>query len=712
MRKTLPERYYLDHFHEFLQFFEGANRPLIDASTATFIEHFQALDSDDQCLIVRAANRKYPVVVTKTFDYAEVDAPLIRLTRLRESGWFTSMSQGDSYSLGQAMTKSDLLVLLRCNGGQASSTLPKQALIDELAGVMARQPLAVLPELDEQYWFRSYDPALNYLLFLYFGHTKGRLNQFSMRDLGVMRTRQDVSQQLARFESQDAARGAFYYARLLTAFKQLTDEEKAAFSLDTEIGVFCPIGQDYRDRLLFQMGSFWLGEDPQKALSLLQQAGSDQAQEKWLRESYKLGNKEAVQKTLEAIIDDPSSDTLLAFAEDFYARKFDRKRTSTLTDMLRDATHVVQLDDIHNQSVEHGVIGYYRRQGLAAYRAENQPWRMLFGLLFWDWLYGEWGLVSEFDRRPQVLRYNDFYARFGSEIEQHLDKYCANTDTLHRYLLKQASAHYGKVNNIFMWRQGLPDSLKILLDHTNTDNLREFLVLMCKDYASLRDGFPDILVIENDTLRFEEIKAPGDQLRRNQLITIQRLRQCGFEVGITQVQWYQDPMQPYVVVDIETTGGQAAYHRITEVGMVKLIGGEEVARWQSLINPQRHIPSRITQLTGISDDMVAGAPVFAEVAEDIEAFTKDSVFVAHNVNFDYGFIKQEFARLELEFKRPKFCTCARMRKSFPGLKSYGLGALSAHFEIALENHHRALDDALAAAELLRLIQCTDSSPQN
>lgn len=165
------------------------------------------------------------------------------------------------------------------------------------------------------------------------------------------------------------------------------------------------------------------------------------------------------------------------------------------------------------------------------------------------------------------------------------------------------------------------------------------------------------------------------------------------------------------MVDIETTGGQSAFHRITEIGMVKIIGGVEVARWQSLINPQRHIPARITQLTGISDEMVAEAPLFADIAQDLEEFTRDCVFVAHNVNFDYGFIKQEFARIDLDFKRPKLCTCARMRKAYPGLKSYGLGPLSAHFAIKLENHHRALDDALAATELLRLIQSKDIEHQ-
>lgn len=704
MRKTLPERYYLDHFFEFLQFFEGVNRPLIDAKTAAFIASFKALDGNDQCIVVRAANRKYPVIVRKTFDYAEIDSPLERLSNLTESGWFTSINEGDSFSLGQAMTKGDLLMLLTFNGCEVKASLPKQALIDELAHVMSRQSLAVVAPLDEQYLLRTFDRPLNYLLFLYFGHTQGRLNQFSMRDLGIMRTRQDVSQQLARFEGQDAAIGAFYYASQSMVFKQCNDEEKAGFNLDSNVEVSCPIGQSYRDKLLFQMGNFWLTRDPYKALGLLKQAGSDQAQEKWLRESYKLGDKAVVQQTLETIIDDPASDSLLAFAEDFYARKFDRKRTSLLTDMLREATHIVQLDDIHNQSVEQGVISYYRRQGMEAMRAENQPWRMLFGLLFWDWLYGERGLVSEFDRRPQVLRHNDFYARFGVEIENHLDQYCQTAETLHRYLLKQASAHYGKVNSIFMWRQGLHEGIKILLSHASMTSLRQFLVLMCKDYASLRDGFPDIMVVEKNRLRFEEIKAPGDHLRRNQLTTIQRLRECGFKVGITQVEWYQDPLQPYVVVDIETTGGQSNYHRVTEVGMVKLVDGKEVARWQSLINPQRHIPSRITQLTGISDDMVSSAPLFAEVAEEIEAFTQDCVFVAHNVNFDYGFIKQEFARLQLDFKRPKLCTCARMRKTYPGLKSYALGALSAHFDICLENHHRALDDALAAAALLRLIQ--------
>jgi DNA polymerase-3 subunit epsilon len=101
--------------------------------------------------------------------------------------------------------------------------------------------------------------------------------------------------------------------------------------------------------------------------------------------------------------------------------------------------------------------------------------------------------------------------------------------------------------------------------------------------------------------------------------------------------------------------------------------------------------------------MVANAPIFAEVADDIAAFTEGCVFVAHNVNFDYGFIKAEFERLERRFRRPKLCTVREMRKWYKGLPSYSLANLTKHFEIDMERHHRALSDAVAASELLALI---------
>ena len=121
------------------------------------------------------------------------------------------------------------------------------------------------------------------------------------------------------------------------------------------------------------------------------------------------------------------------------------------------------------------------------------------------------------------------------------------------------------------------------------------------------------------------------------------------------------------------------------------------------VNPQRAIPAKITQITGITNEMVRDAPIFAEVADSFMRFMGDGIFVAHNVNFDYGFISYEFERLDRRFRFPKLCTVAGMRRRYPGHKSYGLGKLCELYGIDLKTHHRALCDAKATGHLLNLI---------
>lgn len=161
-------------------------------------------------------------------------------------------------------------------------------------------------------------------------------------------------------------------------------------------------------------------------------------------------------------------------------------------------------------------------------------------------------------------------------------------------------------------------------------------------------------------------------------------------------------MQPqrFAVVDIETTGGMPKRDRITEIAIVLFDGTSELDRFETLINPERSIPPEITRITGITDDMVAGAPKFYEVARKIVEMTENAIFVAHNVRFDYGFIREEFASLGFTFTRRQLCTVVLSRKSFPGLRSYSLGNLIQHFNIQVQNRHRAMDDVLATVQIL------------
>lgn len=150
----------------------------------------------------------------------------------------------------------------------------------------------------------------------------------------------------------------------------------------------------------------------------------------------------------------------------------------------------------------------------------------------------------------------------------------------------------------------------------------------------------------------------------------------------------------FAIIDIETTGGTPVYERITEIAIVLHDGKRVIDTFSSLINPERNIPWNITQLTGISNEMVAEAPRFHEVARKIVEMTESAVFVAHNVQFDYGFVKAEFARLGYTYTRKTLCTVRLSRRVFPGLRSYSLSNLKLHFGILAEKSHRALDLSL------------------
>ena len=157
----------------------------------------------------------------------------------------------------------------------------------------------------------------------------------------------------------------------------------------------------------------------------------------------------------------------------------------------------------------------------------------------------------------------------------------------------------------------------------------------------------------------------------------------------------------YSIVDIETTGNGYRGQRITEISIFVFDGKKIVNEFTSLVNPEQNIPAFITNLTGITDAMVRTAPKFYEIAKTIEEITHDTVFVAHNVNFDYNIIKQEFKDLGFDFKRQKLCTVRLSRKIIPGLKSYSLGNICSVEGIHISERHRARGDAEATVALFQ-----------
>ena len=155
----------------------------------------------------------------------------------------------------------------------------------------------------------------------------------------------------------------------------------------------------------------------------------------------------------------------------------------------------------------------------------------------------------------------------------------------------------------------------------------------------------------------------------------------------------------YVALDLETTGIGARHEKITEIGMVKVVDGEVADTYHTMVNPHREIPERIVELTGITDDMVKGAPGIEEILDEVLDFTGDLPLLGHQIIFDYGFLVQAAVNQKRKFEKYGVDTLKLCRYLMPGEEKKNLSAACAYFEVTQDTAHRALSDAYAAHDL-------------
>lgn len=161
--------------------------------------------------------------------------------------------------------------------------------------------------------------------------------------------------------------------------------------------------------------------------------------------------------------------------------------------------------------------------------------------------------------------------------------------------------------------------------------------------------------------------------------------------------------RPLAFVDIETTGGSPLNSRVMELGVVRVEGGRVVGKMRTLIDAGEPVPPWITGLTGIKTEDLAGAPSFREVADELSELLEGAVFVAHNVSFDYGFLRAEFERLGAPFRPMKLCTVRLSRALYPEYRTHKLQDLIDRFGLAAAARHRAYDDAMVLWQFWQII---------
>ena len=162
--------------------------------------------------------------------------------------------------------------------------------------------------------------------------------------------------------------------------------------------------------------------------------------------------------------------------------------------------------------------------------------------------------------------------------------------------------------------------------------------------------------------------------------------------------------QKIAFIDVETTGLRANYDRIIEIGIVRVEDNQIVKTYQSLINPETYLPKEIEMITGITAGDLENAPTFRQIMDEVLETMNDCVFVAHNVRFDYSFIKSELKRHNVSFSSKHFCTVRLSRLLYPTMPRHNLETLIQQFNLPYQARHRAFDDAKVLYHFYQQVQ--------
>lgn len=695
-KPELPTKYYLDHFMEMLSTITRVHGFLLEDNHRKFISQFQEFSEDAKCLYIRMANRKGKIFDQVSLLYEEIENLSDAWEELKRENFVREAGANDEALLIQWMKKDQLKRILT----RADISFKKSAGKSELLESLKKNYLLV--KLDEEYRgmiiHESYH-TLHYLLYLMFGKIQENLILYTLRDLGIRKSNSNNGLK-AKFQSIEEARSLYFYQTLrMNQKKDLLNVEHSDIqkwpAAETEEA------KGIKEKVLLHLAETLKPENPLGALELFKLCEAYPATEKRARLLWDLELKEECQQELIRLMDNPSCDEEILFAEDFLARKFEKKRLSILTETLRNAK-TIEIDDSFFRHPEFGVVEHFKLKGYRGFFSENYLFYALFGVVFHEELtHQDLHVHSEFDRIPTDLMGKAFYQNNKEAIEAKLYSVAGwNWDEV-------LERDYSKAEFFILDEDG-KEILSAFLKATPAHCLVYMLRYLAENFFERNSGFPDIFVVVDGQVHFYEIKAEGDSLKRSQLKQMRELEKAGFKVEVLNVKYKYNPETVYVVVDIETTGHLSPFNRITEVAAVKMKGDQVIDRYQSLINPRRSIPRDIQALTGITNEMVANAPFFEDVADALDEFTKEAIFVAHNVGFDYNFIQKEFERLERKFVRPYICTKQGMKKHYPDQPSYSLKNLTNAFSISLTQHHRALSDAEAASGLLQLINAKRS----
>ncbi len=545
----LPPKYYLDYFRFLLEFVQRLYGHILNDDERQFIEIFDQLSEDAQCLFVRFSNRSGLFFRTNKIKYEEIADIQDAINELKFNGLLEELDDIHAAHIDEILnlfTKEEWLKMAPPSELSLRS-LSKPNLVRYLKATFHFKDLVSGLDLLEPVVKVCAEVEMMMFKFLFFGNRHATMTEFVVRDLGKINFEhyQDDSY-TARFNNRAEAE-----QKLMVSLTNETFYEKQQsvnppediylwfVSWNASLPILSEVAQPSYDRLVCKVALYLERQKlSEQALDVYQFTDKIPSRERRARLLLRLGMIDEAKALCEAMAAEPQNADERFFAIDFEQKLASKKRTKkSVTQFLHDAqTITVSID--YRRRVEQGVADYFTERGYQAVHSENYPWRGLFGLVFWDIIYDTnvQAIHHPLQRSPSDFYLPDFYIKRQTQIKQRLaeldttDKFLANIETT--FIQK-----FGTANVMVDWNEVLMVLCQIIIKNLTINQLNVILLEMAQNLRENTHGFPDLMIWNDNEMELIEVKSPTDHLSAQQLYWLQLFKRENIMARVLRVEW-------------------------------------------------------------------------------------------------------------------------------------------------------------------------------
>ena len=557
--KDLPPKYYHDYFGYVLDFVRKMYEPLLNSSEIGFLNAYNALSEDAQCLFIRFSNRSKSFFRVNNLSYTEIIDIPAALNELHDKQFIQSLGELHEERFEEVMdlfTKPEHLAFTKILEPQImpSKSIRKPDLIRWILYEYDFKTICEIIQETEPVVKVGYEMEVMMMKFLFFGNRYADMTEFVVRDLGHVRFQSFDEEHLAiQFENRKDVDDTLMVSLMKETFNLLKNEappeEIFDWFMNWQTGVSASLSTKALPAyhlFVVKVGA-WLERKKMlsQALTIYQLTNDAPSRERRVRLLYNLGEIEEALALCEEIAENPQNADERYFSQDFHEKIINKKKRAVkrTTQALKDASSI-DIPVSYRFRVERGAIDYYQELGAQAVFSENEPWRALFGLLFWDIIYDTnvKAIHNPLQRVPSDFFLPDFYLKRSTQLLARM-KEADSTEAISAVVEKTFQEKFGITNVLVSWYPGMLETVLKLISLLTPQQIHAVLLEMAYNLRENTRGFPDLLVWDETEYSFIEIKSPTDHLSSRQLHWLHFFADHNIKSRIVRVKWIKDEIQ-------------------------------------------------------------------------------------------------------------------------------------------------------------------------